>query len=80
VEFLGEAFSTDDADLVVVGADEEQAFALGGVGVERDDGDAVRDSLVDAGPEEGGVGDGDEDAGGVALDGVVDGVAFRFAS
>ena len=76
VELFDESFTTEAAGGDVVGSDEVEAGAGGSVGIDGEDGDSGGDGGVDVFAEEGGVGDGDEDAGGVAGDGVAEGGEF----
>ena len=68
VEGLDEGLAAEASELKIVGADEEEALGVGGVGVHGDDGDAGGDGGVNLGRHELGVGDGDEDAGGFFSD------------
>ena len=65
VELGGDALAAKATGLKIVGADEEEAVALGRVGVQGDDRDTGGDGLIDFGGEHGTVADGDEDASGL---------------
>src|SRR5258706_12209467 len=62
LEFLGQALSSSEAGLVVVGADEKQPLARGCIRVNRDYGDARGHGLVNTVFEQSSIGNRQEDA------------------
>src|SRR6202034_4951468 len=70
-EFFRDALAAQAAGLEIIGADEEQAAAAGGVGVDGDDGNAGRVGGIDLRLQHGGVRNGDENAGGLGGNGLL---------
>ena len=75
---LDETLATQPSSVVVISADEEETLAGGRVGIDRDDGDALFDGGIDVGSQKLCVGRGHEDAGGLAVDGGYEFIAFCF--
>jgi hypothetical protein len=67
LQLLDDQLRAHHAGFVIVGSDEGEPFAGGGVGIDGHDGDALADSGIDIGLHDGGIRDGNHDAGGFNL-------------